>query len=194
MSFRVGELRELVISWIVLSFCFIFTYDLKALIGRFPIALLTVGAGFVVHELSHKYVAQKMGCLAYYKMWGWGLLLAIFTALISGGRFIFAAPGAVYISYPVIVYGFSERHVKKSEGKIALSGPIANLTLALIFYALGSLEGILGLIGSIGFSVNAFLAFFNLLPFPPLDGWKVFRYNKLIWALTIGLSAVLSFY
>jgi len=41
--------------------------------------------------------------------------------------------------------------------------------------------GILGDICYLGSRVNLFLATFNMLPIMPLDGAKVFRWNKLIW-------------
>jgi len=40
-----------------------------------------------------------------------------------------------------------------------------------------------GVIGYSGFMVNLWLAAFNMLPFPPLDGGKVLSWNPIIWAL-----------
>lgn len=37
-------------------------------------------------------------------------------------------------------------------------------------------------------SVNAWVAFFNLWPIPPLDGWKVMRWNVGYWAVMIGVA------
>jgi Zn-dependent protease len=39
------------------------------------------------------------------------------------------------------------------------------------------------MIGIVGFEVNFFLAGFNMLPIMPLDGAKVWRWNKLLWAI-----------
>ncbi|MFH1240586.1 MAG: site-2 protease family protein [Candidatus Diapherotrites archaeon] len=30
--------------------------------------------------------------------------------------------------------------------------------------------------------INMFLGLFNMIPFPPLDGSKIFRWNPIIWA------------
>ena len=38
-------------------------------------------------------------------------------------------------------------------------------------------------VGLVGFEVNLFLATFNMLPVMPLDGAKVFRWNKLLWRI-----------
>ncbi|WP_211259700.1 site-2 protease family protein, partial [Thermococcus celericrescens] len=40
-------------------------------------------------------------------------------------------------------------------------------------------------------TVNLWLAFFNLLPFPPLDGSKVVRWNAGYWAVSIGVAYLL---
>ena len=110
-----------------------------------------------------------------------GILIALATSLIG---FIFAAPGATYIS------GLS---VSESQnGKISLAGPLTNVSVALIFlpfiYALGSFE----LLGFIGFSVNMFLAVFNMLPIMPLDGAKVFSWSKLFWVAVFVPLALLN--
>ncbi|TLZ55689.1 MAG: hypothetical protein E6K17_05280, partial [Methanobacteriota archaeon] len=43
--------------------------------------------------------------------------------------------------------------------------------------------------------INAFLGVFNMLPIPPLDGSKVFRWNVAIWAVAIvGMGGLLAPY
>ena len=44
---------------------------------------------------------------------------------------------------------------------------------------------------AIGASANAFLAIFNLIPFAPLDGEKIFVWDKKIWASAIVLAIML---
>jgi Zn-dependent protease len=39
--------------------------------------------------------------------------------------------------------------------------------------------------------INVFLALFNLIPFGPLDGLKIYRWKKGIWGLLIGLDIIL---
>jgi Zn-dependent protease len=46
------------------------------------------------------------------------------------------------------------------------------------------------LVGMVAF-VNLFLGFFNLLPFPPLDGSRIFSINKPLWvAMLVGVGVV----
>jgi len=87
-----------------------FTPDFLGVVG---VILVTVGSGFILHELAHKYVATRYGAYARYQAWVLGLLFAVILAVTVG--FVFAAPGAVYI------YGHNLPRDK--NGKIALAGP-----------------------------------------------------------------------
>ena len=64
-----------------------------------------------------------------------------------------------------------------------MSGPLVNIGLAGAFL-LPLLAGgpILGWIGFLGVFANAFIAAFNLIPCPPLDGYGIFKWNKAYWA------------
>ncbi|HIH20916.1 TPA: site-2 protease family protein [Candidatus Micrarchaeota archaeon] len=152
---------------------------------KFTAILITVGAGFVLHELGHKYLAINYGAKAEYRAWTWGLFLALGMAFLTNGGFIFAAPGAVYI--------FGKTVSKEENGRIALAGPLVNLALAIVFLAIGVLLPNLSAIAGIGVYVNAFLGAFNLIPFPPLDGSKVFAWNKGVWAAIFLANASILF-
>src|SRR2546427_580752 len=92
----------------------------------------------------------------------------------STNPFIFAAPGATYIQG----YNVSDRQ----NGIISLAGPLTNVVIAFVFFIVGMVgPGIVGTIGMVGSQVNLFLATFNMLPVMPLDGAKVFHWNKAIW-------------
>jgi Zn-dependent protease len=180
------EVRDILLAWVALGFAFSLSFvsrgtlfgggiDPSAFITFFGIALVTVGPGFVFHELSHKFVAQRYGFWAEFRMWPQGLLLALLTSLLG---FIFAAPGATYISGMNIS--------QPENGKISLAGPLTNLVIALLFLPLVLYTGgFLNIVGRLGSQINVFLALFNLLPIGPLDGSKVIRWNVPLWALTI---------
>ena len=175
MTFSKTEIRDLSIAWLVLGFCFSFRYLFSGL-GAFAtflvVALIGIGTGFVFHELSHKLVAQRFGYLAEFRLWKIGLIIALASAIISLGQLLFFAPGAVYVS------SYSRSH---EQGLIAAAGPLANIILAALFYALSFSSGFLSLIGEWGFIINLWLAAFNLLPMPPLDGRKIYSWNSRAW-------------
>jgi len=182
MVFYKSEIVQMLISVITISLAF----SLGFLIS-FPLILLTVGIGFIAHEIGHKLVAIRFGCKAYYKMWVEGLVLALAFAFATGGKFIFAAPGAVYIYKPNMT--------RRENGIISLAGPMVNVVLAFIFFSLMLMPtNLLQEIGAWGFRVNLLFAMFNLLPVPPLDGSKVAAWNPSIWFMVMAVSAVLFFF
>ncbi|MBS7658557.1 MAG: AN1-type zinc finger domain-containing protein [Candidatus Bathyarchaeia archaeon] len=184
------EFNQLVIAWFVLSFCFSIEALFKSsFLSKFLISLITVGLGFMMHEVAHRNVAKFYGCIAEFKLWPLGLIMALILALISGGKIIFAAPGAVYITPKYFTLISKDKY-----GKIALSGPLTNIIIALIFLLLTIFYESLRSIGWIGFKINMWLAAFNLLPFGVMDGKKVFEWNSIIWALITVPTWLLLFY
>ncbi len=173
MHFEKTELIHLAISVLTITFAFyiLLARDAGLSIGL-PAIFLAVGLGFIVHELGHKFVAQKFGCLAVYRAWFTGLLLALAFAILT--PFVFAAPGAVYIQ--------KEYLSQRENGLISLSGPIMNIILGLGFLWIFLNTG-LSFIGLWGFRINFFLALFNMVPFPPLDGSKVVNWNPVVWGV-----------
>ena len=169
------------------------SFSIDLFLYLLPIAFVTVGLGFVLHELGHKFVAQKYGFYAEFRRSDKGLMLGVVTALMG---FLFFAPGAVMIGSPT---GYI---TDEENGKISIAGPLVNIVLALIFFGIflsfdktanvDLISNYLSTIGAIGFSINSYLALFNLLPIPPLDGSKVIRWNLPIWLITIAISAILT--
>ncbi|MES2966479.1 MAG: site-2 protease family protein, partial [Patescibacteria group bacterium] len=69
---------------------------------------------------------------------------------------------------------------KWGEAFVAFAGPLSNICLALIFAGLVRFSEVLGLSETFVYlavqivALNIFLAIFNLVPLPPLDGSKIF--------------------
>ena len=178
------EIRHLVIAWLAISFAFAIVlrgWHNLSLLSIFVISAITVGFAFILHELAHKVVAQRYGAWSEFRMAPQMLLLAILTAFLG---FIFAAPGAVMIFNPYLT--------REESGKIAIAGPMMNVTLALLFFALFSLapSGIVGLIGKFGMLINAWLAAFNMIPISVLDGRKVLAWDKRVYGIALGITII----
>ncbi|MFH0835914.1 MAG: site-2 protease family protein [Candidatus Micrarchaeota archaeon] len=195
MKLSKEELLHILVSVVTISLAFSFVMSGVSIGGEgvfdpgsFVLILLTVGVGFVFHELGHKYVAIKYGCQAEYRAWTTGLFIALFLAVFAG--FVFAAPGAVYI--------FGRHVTREQNGKIAFAGPFVNFMLVVLFllmWIFSPKPSFLADIGWFGAYVNSFLGAFNLLPFGPLDGNKVMQWNTLAWgALFLTFVALLSFF
>ena len=186
------EIRDLIISFIVIALGFTILYsngDYSNIGLVFPIVMIGVGAGFIFHELGHKFVAMHYGYYAEYELWPTGLIIALVSSFFG---FIFAAPGAVVI--------YSNGMEKKTNGIISIAGPIVNIILGLIFFlilvSLGDFAYtetgyLVALTCVLGTRINFFLAAFNLLPIPPLDGSKVMAWSVPIWLVTFAIAAIL---
>ena len=175
------ELKDLFKAWVAISIAFGIVIaggvfgETKLLTWEFPLLLgisaLTVGLGFLLHELAHKIMAQKYHCWAEFRSFDMMLGLAL---LMSTVGFVFAAPGAVMISGTI---------TRDRNGKLSAAGPMMNILLAFVF--LGSLffiqGGIIGMIFTYGFMINTWLAIFNMIPFGNFDGIKIWRWNKGVW-------------
>ena len=143
--------------------------------------LVALGSGFILHEMAHKFTAIRFGHFAEFRMWTKGLIF-MFVLAILPTKFLFIAPGAVYIG------GGMRRITVRENGIISLAGPAMNIVLA--FVALGILA-IVGpvMVGDSGMElwsavalINVFLALFNMIPIYPLDGSKVLKWSKAIYA------------
>lgn len=161
-------------------------------------ALLAVGimlvVGFPVHEFCHAFAAYRLGDSTarwqgrltldprvHFDPVG-GLMLAI-SAIISSGGFFFGYAKPTPVN-PMNLHGG-----RRGEAWVAAAGPLSNLVMAAIVaiplrlvYSSDELTrtvistwplAVLANIAVYFVLINTFLFIFNLLPVPPLDGWKV---------------------
>jgi Zn-dependent protease len=158
--------------------------------GAIVVAIFLLVA-FPVHEFSHAWAAYRLGDstaryqgrltlnpIAHFDPLG-GTLLAI-SIMFVGFGFGWAKPT------PVNPYNL--RYGRRGEALVALAGPISNLIMAvavaiplrLVFFDPSLSASVASnAIASIAFDVGVTfvivavaLTIFNLLPIPPLDGWR----------------------
>lgn len=193
-KFTTSEIRDLIIAFVVISLSFAIVNggrDPSAVLTILPIVMVGVGAGFILHELGHKFVSMKYGYWAEFKLWPQGLIFALISSFLG---FVFAAPGAVYT--------YANYMTDEINGKISIAGPIVNIVLALIFLAIciviypsaftSETSVLVFVICSVGYSINSFLAAFNLIPIGNLDGSKVLTWNAGIWVATIAVAGIMT--
>ena len=199
------ELKDITKAWFAISLAFGIVLGGLTLkfFTAFIISAVAVGLGFLLHELSHKYFAQKYGYKAEFRSFDEMLFLAVIMSFFG---FVIAAPGAVMI--------FSRVFDKRKNGIISVAGPIMNITLALLFLLLavlisGGFNSALSILQlpisellnmpifyaiiAVGFLVNSWLALFNMIPFWLFDGAKVFKWNKVVYFLVVIIAVILVF-
>jgi Zn-dependent protease len=132
----------------------------------------------IVHEVAHGYTALLNGDPTA-KLSGRitlnpiphidpiGTIFLPVLLIITGSRVLFGW------ARPVPVNPLNFRNLWWGEVTVSASGPVSNLALAVCFAFLLRLG--LGNVGLLklayyGVSINIFLALFNLIPIPPLDG------------------------
>jgi Zn-dependent protease len=188
------ELKDLILAWLLISvaFAIVRTADTGLTVAGFfsstflimiAISAITVGVGFLFHELAHKIVAQKYHCWAEFRADTTMLVLAVLMSFLG---FVFIAPGAV------IIFG---NITKKQNGLISLAGPLMNIILAILILPLLFLNitGIWEEIIISGYIINAWLALFNMIPVWNFDGAKIWAWNKTAYFITILTAAFLIF-
>lgn len=194
VQFSRTELIQLSVAILALSAAFtvanasplivgISAYSPTALESLFLADLVAVSTGVGLHEIMHKVVAERYGHWAEFRYSLRGLGMAFVFAFLG---FIFGAPGATYISGMV---------TPEQNGKISAAGPLTNVVLAVGFLGLevallplATVGSVARLVAGICFwaaSVNLILAGFNMIPVMPLDGAKVWHWNKAIWVAIV---------
>lgn len=189
-AMRSKELKDLVVSALLLALAFGIAlsggfpafFEPRSLIIVFLMAVVGVSLGFVLHEMGHRFVARRLGCFAEYTMWPTGLILALVCSLFG---FVFAAPGAVMI-YPRADMWGRATLTREKTGLISIAGPAMNLCLAIVFILLNMAHPMLLFL--LVARINTWLAIFNLIPFGPLDGAKILRWNKRVWLVAIAVG------
>lgn len=184
------EIKHLMVAWLAISLAFAILLNRgiafnSGFLFVMLASALSVGVGFLLHELAHKAVAQRYGCFAEFRA---DFQMLIFSILVAFLGFIIAAPGAVYIQ------GYVSR---KQNGIISAAGPVTNILLSFLFMALLFLfptdNAFLNLTLRYGMLINAWLAAFNMIPFGNIDGAKVLPWNKTVYFLTLGAGVALVF-
>lgn len=145
-----------------------------------PYVVITLMAAFTVHEFAHAFVAYKFGDPTA-KNQG-RLTLNPIQHLDPFGTILIFIAGFGW-ARPVPVNRFFFKNPRLAGICVSIAGPISNLILAalgylvwyllLAFGAAASLPAYVPEFLNLFIHLNLVLFIFNLLPFPPLDGYRI---------------------
>ena len=188
--FSLTELKHIAIGILLvfmvgLSPCMYWARPLTV-INTFVILGMILAASFILHELAHKIVAQIQGLWAEFRLMLFGALLTLIS-IFTPPFFKIISPGAV------VIVGLSS--IDK-VGKTAFAGPLTNMVIAAILVPFTSfpLPYYIFLAVAYGAWINSFMAFFNLIPFGIMDGFKILLWDKKVWAFAFSISLFLTVY
>lgn len=178
------------------------------------IGLASIAFALLIHEFAHAYMAYQLGDptakyegrltlnpVVHFEPIGF-ICLAL-TYITTGGKAIMGWAKPV----PVNSENFKQRSL--DSALVAAAGPFINLFVAFLLSLLiitgVALNTPLFPVVTVLIRANVGFAVFNLLPWPPLDGWKIFGalggpsvYDKMqefeaklgIWSLVVLLVVV----
>ena len=180
------ELKQILIADAVLTVAFAFALNggigggYRGLAMLLPISALAITLNFILHEMMHKFTAQRYGAIAHFMSSRNGLIITLVSGLFG---FLIGIPGATYI--------YSNRFTKKENGIVSIAGPLTNMAVFVGFLALSlvtpSGATYLHRAYAIVIEISLFLAFFNMLPIYPLDGSKVLAWNTPVYVGTMAV-------
>jgi Zn-dependent protease len=147
--------------------------------------LIALIFSIIIHEVSHGYAAEMLGDptarlsgrltlnpLPHIDPLGSILLPAILV--FTGAPFLFGW------AKPVPYNPYNLKNQRWGEALVAAAGPGVNILLAVLFglvvrFTFGQLSPNFVALAALIVYINILLAFFNLLPIPPLDGSKLLK-------------------
>ena len=146
----------------------------------FIVQFLILIYSVILHEISHGFVADRLGDptarLAKRLTLDprphidlWMTILLPLLLFLSHAGIIFGA------AKPVPIDPFNFRDPKKDTALVALAGPLTNFLIAILLSILLRLLPYQSVYNVLSTAIvwNVGLALFNLFPLPPLDGFKV---------------------
>lgn len=156
--------------------------DVVLIVSQLIVLVLLLGVAFPIHELAHALTARQLGDDTSERLGR--ITLNPLAHLDPFGTLLFALTGFGWAK-PVPVNTYRLRgNPRTSFAIVALAGPVSNLLLAGLFALLfrltlsfasrdALLTDVLLFAFSVAVQLNIFLAFFNLIPIPPLDGSRL---------------------
>jgi len=162
------------------------------------LSLIILVLSIITHEVAHGYAANSLGDPTA-RLAG-RLTMNPLPHIDLMGSIIL--PGLLVITNSPMLFGWAKpvpynpynlKNPRWGEFLVAVAGSATNICIAITFGLMVRFSEDLGLSASVVSMaqiialVNLFLGLFNLIPFPPLDGFTALR-SALPWSMSAGLA------
>lgn len=164
------------------------------------LSLVILMLSIIAHEVAHGYAANSLGDPTA-RLAGRLTLNPVSHIDMMGSILI---PALLIFSHSPLLFGWAKpvpynpynlKNRRFGEAFVAIAGSATNILLAIIFGLIVRFGATTGIFDSMMISiaaiivfVNLFLGLFNLIPFPPLDGFTVLR-AVLPWHLSAKMES-----
>lgn len=145
-----------------------------------PVIILTMLVAFSVHEFAHAWTAWKFGDDTAYRE---GRVTLNPMAHLDWIGMLFLLIGGFGWAKPVPVRRSRFKNPRLMSILVSAAGPISNLLLAFLLLFVMDLLSVINVVHSISdpmiifirywITINLTLLLFNLIPIPPLDGYRI---------------------
>ncbi len=197
--FNRTEIRDIIVTVLILGFMFSFRqwgiekFNPNAGIQNLISALLIVALALLVHVSAQRMYALSKGFQVEYKMWIYGLLIALVICFVTRGYAVLVIPGGIMM-YALEGHRLGKWRYQmsyKDLGIVSLIGPLSNIVLAILFkLMLIVAPGHILLTKAL--AVNLWFAVFTILPIPRLDGLNIFYSGRMTWVFVFAGTVVAS--
>lgn len=197
-KFTKHEVRGLAIAIFAIAFIISFkewgasSFDFISGLYNLFNAVLIVALSILVHDAGQRIWGLAIGYRIEFKIWSFGLFLALIIAFISNGSLWIIVPSGFMLHHLAgHRLGFFRYGVNYfGQAMVAFAGPLFTLMLIILLKVLSVFFPNALVQKAIMFNVIYLIT--SLLPIPPLDGSKIYFGSRMLYAFVMPAIAVAS--